>query len=433
MKVTAGLFQQHEQRLSMTQELSQAIMLLQYPAIELASFIEEKALENPLIEIEYDNLPAKRGKTADPADWIRQISDVTITLHTYLMSQIPFNALTDSEEAVLRYLINNVDDNGYLRITYDEAAGSMSVSREVWDVAVEVLQTFEPAGVGAYNLKECLLLQVNRCDLENELARKILENHFELFAERKWRDLGRVMSVSIPEIQKVSDYIQQFDPRPGASYQTEKSQFAIPDVRIFWVNGELVVKVPDTPGFSFGLNHDYYSLIQQKENSEAQMYLKEKYLEYKWLQRAVGQRNETLARIMNEMVKRQEKYFKSGKKEYLKPMTLKEVADSLGIHESTVSRAVRDKILQTPTEVTELKKFFSAAIQTDRMEDASAERVRLEIGRLVAEEEKTSPLSDQAIADFLQQKQGIIISRRTIAKYREQLKIPSSSKRRRYK
>lgn len=423
-----GLFQQQSLKLAMTPELSQAIMLLQYPAIELTAFMESKALDNPLIEVESGYQSSSGWKQGDMS-WIHQISDERPDLHAYLKGQIPFKAMDLKEQRVLNYMIDNIDDNGYLRLTYEEINEVFPVRQAEWETARTILHTLDPVGVGAESLSECLIIQARRNKNESALLEVLLTDYFTLFVEKKWKKLSKMLNIPVVEIQQVFDQIQLYNPRPGAAFGSERSQYCMPDVRVCLSKGKLVAEIIESCRVRI---RDFSIGIEGQHDEAAVHYMHQKRMEYKWLQKAIEQRNKTLLHVTNTIIEKQIDYFLTGKPDSIKPLVMKEIAEILDIHESTVSRAVRDKMVETPYGTIPMKIFFSAGLHTDQDGDASALKVKEEIANLIGAEEKEAPLSDQAIADILKQDKGIVISRRTVAKYREQLKIPSSVKRRRY-
>ena len=424
-----GLFQQQSLKLAMTPELSQAIMLLQYPAIELTAFMESKALDNPLIEVETGYQSSSGGWRQGDMSWIHQISDERPDLHAYLKGQIPFKEMDAHEQRVLNYMIDNIDDNGYLRLTYEEINAVFPVQEAEWEMAKSILQTLEPAGAGAESLSDCLLIQARRDNNESALLNVLLKDYFTSFVEKKWKELSRTLDVSVVEIQRVFDQIQLYNPRPGAAFGSERSQYSVPDVRVYSSKGKLVAEIVESSRVRI---REFAIGIEGQHDEAAERYMHQKRMEYRWLQKAIQQRNETLLHVTNAIIEKQLDYFLTGKSDSIKPLVMKEIAELLEIHESTVSRAVRDKMIETPFGTIPMRMFFSSGLQTDQNADASALKVKKEIENLVGSEDKAAPLSDQAIADYLKRNSGIVISRRTVSKYREQLGVPSSAKRRRY-
>ena len=428
MNMEMGLYQQQRLKLAMTPELNQAIALLQYPAIELAAYIDEKALENPLIE-PVEEYPGNSGRASDDTLWINQISEETVTLISYLRGQIPFKVLTDKEEEILVFLIDNIDENGYLRISLEEARSIKNICEEDWDVALSILQALEPEGVGARSLNECLLLQARRKLDFHPLLEKVLIDYFDLLVDRKWKQLAKLIGVTVTEIQSIFDLIQQYNPKPGASFITVTSPYSMPDVSVSFIKEIPVVKIFSIRSFK---TNEPAPFFDHTSDDLTKRYMNQKRIEVNWLKKAIEQREDTLKRITHALVERQFTFFQTGNTIDLKPLTMKEIAKMVDVHESTVSRAIKDKMIETPFGTFDMKRFFSNGLATEQVEQSSSEQVKQEIVRFIKDEQKTAPLSDQAIADLLQKTLGVLISRRTIAKYRNQLKIPSSSKRIRY-
>lgn len=437
MNLKPGLWQQQTLKLQMTQELSQAIALLQYSTQELASFLEEKAIENPLLKIEPgQTIDPKRvrskGKVPkDKQSWIEQIGSENKTLDAYLQSQINMRRLSNEERIVIDELIYHIDENGYLCASIDEIATKLKTSPDKVEAGLTLIQELEPAGIGARDLKECLLLQLTRQERKHELAEKIIQDYFTLFAEKKWKELAKLLKVTPAEIQQVFDAIQVFNPRPASVFQQDPAVYIIPDVVIKWDGETFSISVFDEALPKISFNEQYYKQFASHQDKQVSRFLQEKQQDYFWIVRALEQRKETLTKVAVKIVEKQQDFFTKGPS-YLKPMTMKDISEELDIHESTVSRAVREKYAQTPFGLYDLKFFFSSTIQTTSAESASSRQVRDQIKTLIEQENKQKPLSDQEIVNALNEENGIVVSRRTIAKYRDQLGIPSSSKRKRY-
>lgn len=437
MNLKPGLWQQQTLKLQMTQELSQAIALLQYSTQELTSFLEEKAIENPLLKIEPgQSIDPKRvrskGKVPkDKQSWIEQIGSDNKTLDVYLQSQINMRRLSEEERIVIDELIYHIDENGYLCASLEEIATKLNMSTKKVEEGLTIIHELEPAGIGARDLKGCLLLQLSRQEQRHELAEKIIRDYFTLFAEKKWKELAKLLKVTPAEIQQVFDAIQVLNPRPASIFQRDPAVYIIPDVVIKWDGEAFSISVFDEALPKLSFNDQYYKQFASHQDKQVGRFLQEKQQDYFWIVRALEQRKETLTKVAVKMVEKQQDFFTKGPA-YLKPMTMKDVSEELEIHESTVSRAVREKYAQTPYGLYDLKFFFSSTIQTTSSESASSQQVRDLIKTLVEQENKRKPLSDQEIVNALNEENGIVVSRRTIAKYRDQLGIPSSSKRKRY-
>jgi RNA polymerase sigma-54 factor len=442
MNMKAGLWQKQTTKLAMTQELTQAIALLQYSSQELLEFLENKALENPLLQIESGNVQTmdpqydrvkkvKKAAQVDRQNWLEQIAKKETSLVDYLFSQIDFRSYNDSIKRVLTFLINSLDENGYLHIASDEVAIILSVSLQEVEGAIRIIQELEPAGVGARNLQECLLFQINREEEQQELAATIISDYFLLFAEKKWKLIAKHLGVELKQIQEVFDYVQSLNPRPASDFYSEQARYIIPDIMIKWDGVDFSVSVFDEVLPKIQFNERYFHKFHSTDDDKVKRFLQEKRQDYQWIIRSLEQRKETLIKVTLKIIEKQQDFFICGPS-HLKPMTMKDISEELDIHESTVSRAVREKYAQTPFGTIELKSFFSSTIKTTSDEDTSSSQVKKEISLLIDGEDKLKPLSDQDLVALLKENNGIVVSRRTIAKYRDQLGIPASSKRKRF-
>jgi RNA polymerase sigma-54 factor len=442
MNVNQGLWQQQTIKLTMTQELSQAIALLQYSSQEIAAFLEEKALENPLLQIEslkeqsmdprYDKAKKTRKRSqVDKQNWLEQIAKKETSIVDHLYAQIDFCFYDKRIKRIVEFLINSLDENGYLHIDIDEVTTILAVMHQEVEQAIHIIQGLEPAGIGARHLQECLLLQIKRIDEKNELADIIISEYFISFAEKKWKPISQQLGVSMKEIQAVFDYVQSLNPRPASDFYSEQATYITPDIIIKREGECFNVSVLDELLPKIQYNENYYRKFHSMGDQTVNRYLQEKQQDFQWIMRSIEQRKETIIKVALKIIEKQPDFFIYGP-EYLKPMTMKEVSDELDIHESTVSRAVREKYAQTPYGTIELRSFFSSHIRTTSNEDISSKQVKTAISELVEKENKLKPLSDQEIVNVLKEEDGIMVSRRTIAKYREQLGIASSSKRKRF-
>lgn len=446
MDLKAGLWQKQTLKLAMTQELSQAIALLQYSAQELAAFLEAKSMENPLIQVDYKNIKnfdanmdrtrktQKRTFERDQRNLIEQIgSNESETLEDHLLSQLNLLTVTPDEKQILHALIESIDENGYLDSGRAEVARRFNLTDEMIESAISKLHALDPAGIAARDLQECMILQLERkrTTPEIDLSIKIISEHFLLFAEKKWKALAKIMNIDIKDIQKVFDYVQQLNPKPGAAFQREKPAYIVPDVVVKREADELSVSVFDAliPKISF--NEGYYRELSGHKDKEVNKFLQEKQGDYQWIQRSLMQRKETLLKVSMKIIEKQPDFFLKGPA-HLNPMTMREVAEELDIHESTVSRTVREKYMQTQAGTYELKSFFTSSVQTTENDQASSQQVKAAIESFIKEENKQKPISDQDIVEMLKDREGMVVSRRTVAKYRDQLGIPSSSKRKRF-
>lgn len=434
--------QKQTMKLAMTQQLSQSIAMLQFTAADLTAFLEDKALENPLIEVtsgadvstDYFYKKRKNG-TQTENDFLEQVASRLETLSDHLQDQIMLLDLSRSEKQIALYLIESLDSAGYLTIAPETVAENLArTETEVLDV-LQILQSLEPAGVAARNLQECILLQIDRSSDAPYIAYDLLSEHFEDFANKKWKNIAKAFDVELSDIQEVADYVRTLEPKPGSEFETETVQYVVPDLILQQQGSELVVSVARNFLPQIRFQEQYYKQMQDSKEKEVSEFLKQKTGEYDWLKKGMEQRENTLERVGKAIVWHQQAHF-IDPKEPLVPLTLKEIAEEIGVHESTVSRAVNGKYLETANGVFELKSYFSSALpkKKENPEDASgvsSTSIKEWISEYIEQEDKKKPLSDQKIVELLEEK-DIAISRRAVAKYRLELSIPSSSKRKRF-
>ncbi|BCB05605.1 RNA polymerase factor sigma-54 [Bacillus sp. KH172YL63] len=445
MNLKAGLFQNQQLKLQMTQQLSQAITILQYSTMELNAFLEAKQLENPLIQLE----PPKQGplhqrepqsykqtggkSRENTVDWYEYVSVPKGSMSDALTVQLNLKSLTYAGRKVMEELIDSLDDNGYLRIDEDSFMRKHGIDYHVLEYYIHSLQEMEPAGVGARSLQECISLQLERKAGVPPLVKKIVDDHFQAFAEKKWKGIAKELSVQLKEIQRAADFIQRCNPRPGSIYTYDISEYITPELVVEVIDGKVAVSLNDGTTVHVAYNREYTDFLKDHPDKEVQSYLQEKEQDFKWLLQSLRQRKQTILKVGRVLADKQRAFFLKGPTA-LQPLTLRQVADEIDVHESTISRAVKGKYMQTAYGIFELKYFFTTAIKSVNLEEAegaSATAVKNELQRLIQEEDKKKPLSDQKIVNLLLEK-GYDVSRRTIAKYRDQLGIVSSTMRKRY-
>ena len=426
--------QKQTQKLSMTQKLQQSIQVLQFSTEELTDFIENESLENPLLEIILPNYTANYSKprtsSGTEMNYLSQIPDSRISLFEHLLDQIHLNYRDTYLRTLVLYLVEHIDLNGFLTITLEEAEKNTGgTTIQILD-ALTLIQQLDPAGVGARNLQECLMLQTERDNYAPELAYVILEECFTELVDRKWEMIARRFSITMSNVQQVFDYIQSLTPTPGAAFGSTEGLYIIPDLTVKIKDNQITLlsNRNSTPEIKFQQN--YFEQMQQSGDKEVLQYLKAKQQDFEWLKKTIQQRGDTIFNVGNEIIQRQQEFFLNSEHP-IKPLVLKDIAEKLDIHESTVSRAVNGKYLETDFGVFELKTFFSQKLASEEGEDRSTTDVKNRLKQLVSEENKRKPLSDQKIVDLLKA-EGVDISRRTVAKYRNGLGIPSSAKRKRF-
>lgn len=426
-----GLTQKQTVNLVMTTELRQAIDLLQYSTIDLSKMIQEQAMENPLIELEESYEPRFTRKTASPSSESVNPLDFIKTkenrLQENLIEQVQFLNITDQERSLLRYLIFNLDDNGYLPMTAAEIIDELKISEDMVEKCIQRLQQLEPIGVGARDLRECLLLQAAAYYPDEPVMEKVIRDYLEPLANKKWKKMASQLNLSLTEIKRILQYIQTLNPRPCAGLTSlPAEQYVYPDIVIDRNNGKYTVSMNDTYLPKIHLNKDYMGLLDRKNDTSK--YISEQYKKFMWLVNSIEQRQATILKIVQVIIEKQRTFLENGLSS-LKAMTMKEVAEEIHIHESTVSRATRNKFIRTPAGFFELSKLFSSKLSSSNGDDnTSSTTVKIMLQQYIHEEDKRKPYSDQKLADYFKN-QGITISRRTVAKYREELNILSSSKR----
>ncbi|AIK38717.1 MULTISPECIES: RNA polymerase factor sigma-54 [Bacillus] len=427
----ASLLQEQSLRLAMTQELRQAITMLQYNVQELSEFLYEQSLENPLIELggferEKKKSSSKSKSTSKQVNNQMEIYSVdSTTIQQHLLDQIQYYKIDEEQRKAASFIIMNMDENGYLQETNEELAELLAAHIDVVDCSMELVQSLEPAGVGARNIQECLSLQLKRLQKRDELAEMIVDEHFVYFVKKDWRKLIHVMKCNNEELQSAVDCITSLQPKPGLAFSSEKPLYIVPDMAVKKDGDRLVLQMNERNMPRIEIHSEYSALLHNSE-SEVASYVSEKYQHVQWIMRSLKQRKQTLLQVMEIIMKKQRDFFWQGP-EYLKPLSLKEVAEELSVHESTISRATRNKYVQTPHGLFEMKSFFSNAVVTTEDEAVSTKRVKQLMQALVEKENKKKPLSDQKISKLLEEEHEIVISRRTVAKYREQMNIPASS------
>ena len=426
------LVQQQALKLNMTQELQQAISLLQYSSADLLSYVQELTIENPLIEVkESRQSPFRQSRSSsNKQSFIENTVKEKPNLRDHLLSQLIDFSLSKKDRSCLELLINALDSNGYLKDSLDDLSQVMNVHEEILESKLYFLQSLEPAGIGARSLQECILLQLRRMPIRNELAEAIISDHFRLFAEKSWKELAKTLKIKIHQIQEIHEVIKQLEPRPGLKYGVDESTYVTPDITIKEVNGSWNIIYNDELIPQLIVNNPMEASGSFPIDKEAKTYYAKNMTQGRWLQRAIEQRKETMINVMSEIVRKQSDFLTKGKSS-LKPLTLKDIADTLDIHESTVSRTVKDKFVQTPHGLMNMKSFFSTKLSDDQG-DVSASSVKLKLKEIIDSENKKKPMSDQKIANELKTLYDIGISRRTVTKYREQLNIPTSSIRKEY-
>ncbi|MEK6634291.1 MAG: RNA polymerase factor sigma-54 [Nitrospirota bacterium] len=491
------------QKLIMTPQLQQAIKLLQLSRLELQQSLTQHLLENPLLdevqaEVEEAEAAAAEGKTEDPATTATQdnaeeagtpeergspeefsasgweeyfgsdrragdseypsssqdefpsyeqtVAKAT-SLEEHLLWQLSLSGLSEREKAIGRLLIGNLDDDGYLRITLAEVVNGSEFAEAEAESVLKDIQTFDPTGVGARDLPECLLLQLGHLGknpmgslgarpgaLKGAVVEGIILHHLKDLEKKQYAKIAKALNVTVEEVFEATKLIGDLEPKPGRPFTNTQNYVIVPDVFVVKNEGEWVVLLNDDGLPRMRISPYYKQLITAGDGgtAETKSYLDEKLRAAQWVIRSIDQRNKTIVKVVTSIVKFQEQFFEQGI-EHLKPLVLKQVAEDIGMHESTISRVTANKYMYCPQGMLELKFFFNAGLQrADQPSDMmSSVSVREMIRKMIAEEDTQRPLKDEEIAARLKLQQ-VLIARRTVAKYRAEDNIPSASQRKRH-
>lgn len=447
---------EQSQKLIMTPELRQAIQMLQYTSLELNEYLSKEIIENPMLELEMPKMETESLETYDSTkdiDWkeyLEKYDDISYkteydrnkkeytfesfvsdspTLIDHLISQLSLISMGVREFKLGEYIIQNINDNGYLTSTLEEIANTTKSNLIEVETLLKIIQSFDPPGVGARNLKECLMLQVR--DSNNPLVKELIENHLEDIASNRMNKIAKEKDIDLIDLQIACDFIKGLEPKPGRliSGNFRDVRYVIPDASIQYIDEEYIIIINDSTGPRLNINNFYKSLIKKDQDDETTKFLQDKLNSAVWIIRSIEQRKQTIYKVVESILKFQKDFFDKGEK-YLIPLNLKDVAEDIEMHESTISRATNGKYVQTPRGLFELKYFFTSGLSSSEG-DVSSTGVKSQIKEIIDGEDIKKPLSDQKISDILKKK-GTIISRRTVAKYRDELNIASSSLRRRY-
>ncbi len=455
--------QTQKQRLIVSQKHQQAIKLLQYPKQRIEQWLTSKIQENPLLEMrreeheedEFSEEDLEETEIEEEIDWedlinpgddvqlsftgsgrgsssedsLRALAEEHETLQDFLTRQLQLQELTERDEKLSQLLISHLDADGYFTGDLEQIAAEREVDREELEELLRLIQRLEPPGVGGRNLEEVLLLQLRQ--LEEEIPPKsdvVIEEHLEDLEKRSYKKISSAVGIEPEQVQQIADLVRELEPRPGRRFEILSRQYLEPDVYVRKVNGKLTVILNEGGLPPLRINARYRSMLES-EDPELVEYVKEKLSGALWIINCIYQRQQTLYKVVYEIFERQDDFFTEGEKG-IKPLVMQEVADAVELHESTVSRAVRDKYVQTPRGLYELGFFFAPALKTTNGGEVSAVAVRAMLKEIVENEDKTNPLNDREIKEKLAE-EGVEIGRRTVSKYRKQMQIPKRKLRQR--
>ncbi len=468
------------QKLIMTPSLQQAIKLLQLSKLELQEVLNQELLENPLLDesveeakteetqaeetkAENESEEAKKTETKeekekdsfDEIDYDAYFQDYieygynprgmgeeheefpienTLTrppnLSDHLTWQLSMSDASPRTKEIAQFIIGNIDEDGYLRANNEEIMASGGYNAEEVEIAVKAVQSLDPIGVGARDLRECLLLQLEFLELDAPLVEIIVRDHWDEFMQRKFVSLAKTLGVDLKSLEGIVEIIKHLDPKPGRKYSNERAIYVEPDVYIQKVGDEYVIVLNEDGMPKLRINSGYRSMLNSmdsKQDGETVNYIKDKIRSAVWLIKSLDQRQRTIYKVAESIVKHQREFLEKGI-DYLRPLVLRDVADDIQMHESTVSRVVSNKYMHTPRGLFLMKYFVHSGIDSDTGEDISSLTVKKKIQSFIDNEDPRKPLSDSKIMKILND-EGINIARRTVAKYRDELNIPSSTDR----
>lgn len=455
------------QQLVMTPQLQQAIKLLQLSRLELMDTVQQELLENPFLEegaeadaleqteavAEVETTPASDQELMRNADWEDYIGDFSSTskqaqvrefeaveatsfearvsgktsLEGHLEWQLRLSRLSEKQIDIGIAVINNLDSAGYLQATNEELAVLTGATPDEIEPVIKSIQEFDPVGVAARTPSECLLVQIKSYGIDDPVLEEIVREHLEDLEKKRYKPLCRKFRISMEELKGYLDRLTELDPMPGASFGSEEPVYVSPDVYVYKYGEDFVILLNEEGLPRLELNSDYMQAMEGRSSKEKE-YFQDKMRSAVWLMKSLYQRQRTLYKVTESVVKHQREFFEHGVT-HLKPLILKDVAEDIGMHESTVSRITTSKYVATPHGIFELKFFFNSALGLDDGSQVGSESVKALIKKMISGENPKKPLSDEKIAEMLKDELQVNIARRTVAKYRSALDIPSSSKR----
>jgi len=463
------------QNLVITPQLQQAIKLLQMSRLELESAVRSELEENPILEetVDLKEEDLKRTKEAatevegpaesqdpntqdprrqDEFEWesyfeqnqkppkdfssgneeimnYENVMTTTQSLNDYLSWQIKMNGFSEHEERAAEGLLAYMDEDGYIKTPLEQISQDENIPLEDLEDALSLIQEFDPPGVGARDLKECLLIQARHLEEDTTDLVTILQNHIKDLEKRNYEAISKAIGKEVREVVEICKIIYAMEPKPGRAYHENDTHYVTPDVYVYKVGDDFVVSLNEDGLPRLKISNFYKNMLKGGgANKQEQEYIQEKLKSAVWLIKSIHQRQRTIYRVSEAIVKRQKEFFEKGAG-FLKPMVLRDIAGDIGMHESTVSRVTTAKYMHTPQGIYELKYFFNSGISaTDGGDALASESVKLKIKDLISKEDPKNPFSDQKIAELLK-KDGVDIARRTVAKYREMLRLLPSSQR----
>jgi RNA polymerase sigma-54 factor len=448
-------------------QLQQSLHILQAAALELQNIVQQELQTNPVLEEETGTFDSEEGSKDDgefqeeferlaklDEEWRDYMSQNVSyssrnpedeerrqfffdsiasqeTLQRHLWEQLNTADVNKSQREAAELIIGNMDDLGFLQASLEEISQNTGHPLGELEEMLSLIQTFHPVGVGARDLRECLLIQLRRLGKGDSLEHQIVDEHLEDLGRKRLPELARRLGVSVEQVQRAANFISTLDPKPGQIFTADPNNYVLPDVSVDKVGEDYTVSLNSDQVPHLRISKTYKDLMTQGANgTEVRDYIREKIRSGKFLIKSIHQRQQTILNIANEIVKRQNEFLENGSA-FLKPMTMVQIAEAVGVHETTVSRAISGKYMATPQGVFEMKYFFTPGYQTAAGAALSNTSVKEAISDLVRNEDARNPLSDKEIVEILSDR-GIPIARRTVAKYRAELNILPSNLRKQY-
>lgn len=454
------------QSLTVRPDLIQSLKLLMEPILTLEQTLHQRLSDNPLLEeveqtesvndlVEEQNKEPERKdeKNLDKIDWqeflgedheynfcgnyrdfsrksedeyIETITVAEKSLYDHLLEQLGFAKTSDSQREIGGYIIGNIDESGFLRVSVGDMAEELKIEPEKINDVLTIITRFDPVGVGSINLRECLLAQLTEQGLEDSLAWIIVDNHLDGLEKKSQMQLSKILGTSPERTQVAMDVIRSLSPTPATGEFIKPAVVIVPDLIIEKISNEYIVLHNDRNLPHLRINQSYKSLIKRGNNSSdsTKKYVREKLEQARWLINAINQRRNTMLNVMNAIVEEQQNFFEHGES-HLKPLTMEQIADKVGMNVATISRVANGKYVQTPMGMYEIKYFFNTGVSTDNGEDMPKRVVKTKIADIIKNENPAIPYSDQEIAKLLENK-GIKLARRTVTKYREELSVKAA-------
>ena len=445
------------QNISLSPKMQQSLAILQLNSHELLEYINRIADENPVIEIEEQSQEAERfdilkrklewlesanessriyntsiEDTDEDNDITKYLSDDNgEDLYENLKSQLKLMSVPEKIRKIVNYMIECINENGYFEESLNNISHTLKIDNTVAEEALFVLQSMEPAGIGARDLRECLLLQLERQNKKNTVAFELVHNYLEMLGKNRLEVIAKELGLSIDKVRDANKIIRSLNPRPGSGFGFKRgTQYLTADIIIVKFSDYYEVILNDYFMPKITISNVYQDILKHNNEKDVQQYISGKIKEADWIINCISQRNSTLLKVTSMIVKQQKKFFDNGPK-FLTALNQKYVANELGVHESTVSRAIKGKYLHCLWGLFSLDYFFTNSISSGSESEIITDNIKLEIKRIIENEDKKKPYSDQKIADILK-RSGIDVARRTVTKYREGLNIQSTTMRKEY-